>query len=88
MKIKSNFILRKVASTNVVLPLGASVAGFKGMLTLNDSGVMLWELLVQGSTKEELALALENEYEVTHDVALADVDEFIEKLKTIDCIDM
>ena len=88
MKIKSNFILRRVADTNVVLPLGASVAGFKGMLTLNDSGVMLWELLMQGSTKEELALALENEYEVGHETALSDVDEFIEKLKAINCIDM
>ena len=88
MKIKSNFILRKVADTNVVLPLGASVAGFKGMLTLHASGVMLWELLVQGSTEEELALALENEYEVEHETALSDVKEFIENLKSIDCIDM
>ena len=88
MTIKSNFILRKVADTNVVLPLGASVAGFKGMLTLNASGVMLWELLVQGSTEEELALALENEYEVEHETALSDVKEFIENLKSIDCIDM
>ena len=88
MKIKSNFVLRKVANTNVVLPLGASISGFKGMVTLNDSGVKLWELLMQGSDREELALALESVYEVEHSVALADVDEFIASLNSIDCIEM
>ena len=35
MKLKKNFVLRQVAGTWVVLPLGAETVNFSGMLQLN-----------------------------------------------------
>lgn len=88
MKIKENFALRQVAGTWVVLPLAQATLDFNGMLTLNDSGRFLWNLLVNGSTREALATALTEEYDVSYEEALADVDEYVEKLKSAGCIDV
>ena len=88
MKIKQNFALRQVAGTWAVLPLASANLNFNGMLTLNDSGYLLWKLLEQESTREALATALTEEYDVTFEQALADVDEYLEKLDKAGCIDM
>ena len=87
MKIKSNFALKKIAGTWVVLPLKEQTVDFTGMLTLNESGCMLWQLLEGGCTREELAQALVNEYEVSYENALSDVNEYLEKLTQAGCID-
>ena len=64
----------------MVFPIDMSDLDFTGMLTLNETGVFLWSLLRADTTREELAKALTEEYDVTYDEALADVDAFIEKL--------
>lgn len=87
MKINKNFALRNVANTWVVLPLAEKTVDFNGMLKLNESGVLLWKQLEQGAERESLADLLVNEYEVTREQALADVDEFIEILIKAGCIE-
>ena len=81
MKISENFVLRQVADTWVVLPVGQASVDFNGMLTLNESGAILWQALEKGGDREALADALLAEYEVDRATALADVDEFLKKLK-------
>ena len=88
MRIKENFVLRKVAGTYAVLALGEATVDFNGLLTLNETGLMLWKLIEQGSTKEELAKALTEEYEVTYETALSDVDEYLEKLNKAGCLEL
>ena len=87
MKIKENLALRQVAGTWVVLPLASKVLDFDGMLTLNETGCMLWKLLEGGSALEDMAIALTNEYDVSHEQALADVREFLEILQKAGCIE-
>ena len=88
MKIKENFHLRKVAGTWAVLPTGEATLDFNGILTLNESGYMLWQLLEKGCTREDLAKALTEEYEVSFEEALADSDAFIQKLTEAKCIEL
>ena len=76
MKLKENFVLRRVLNNWVVLPLGAATVDFNGILNLNDSGALLWQRLEQGAGREELADALTAQYDVSRTQALADVDEF------------
>lgn len=87
MRIKENFALRQVADTWCVLPLGEATLNLNGMLTLNNSGAMLWKVLEKGGSKESMAYALLAEYDVDREQALADVEEFIEKLRAVDCIE-
>ena len=88
MKLKKNFVLREVVGTWVVLPLGVETVNFSGMLQLNDSGAFLWRTLENGGDKNTLIEALLNEYEVTVELAEADVDKFLTKLNDFGCLQL
>lgn len=87
MKLKDSYILRQVADSWVVLPLGPVAVEFNGMLTLNETGALLWQKLEQGADREALADALTGEYAVDRSQALADVDEFLAKLAEVGCLE-
>lgn len=81
MKIKNDYMLRKVADAYVVVPIGAEVAKFNGMINLNDAGALLWQGLEEDSDKEQLVELLMSRYEVDEATALKDVEYFITELK-------
>lgn len=80
MKIKNGFILRKVPGMNLVMPTGKNVKTFNGSLMLNDTGAFIFERLQKGSTQEEIADALTQEYDVSLDTASTDVQKTIDSL--------
>lgn len=80
MKIRDGYLLRNVAGKNIVVSIGSDV-DFNGMLTLNDTGVFFWNLLQKDTTKEEMLEAVLKEYDVSSDIALQDIENFIQKLK-------
>lgn len=87
MRIKSDFALRQVAGTWVVLPFGTEIVNFNGMLKLNESSVLLWKILEQGADRDALIAALTSEYDVDAETAGTDVDAFVEKLRNIGCLE-
>lgn len=80
MKRNPNFLLRRVADSVVVVPVGAATAAFPGMITLNDTGAYLWELLEQEQTVETLTVAMTDRYDVEQDLARKDVEAFVGRL--------
>ena len=88
MKIKENYVLKNVVGTWSVFPLGDAVLNLTGILTLNDTGCMLWRMLEDGSTKEDLASRLVSDYDVSYDEAYADVTEFVDKLAEVGCLEI
>ena len=87
MKLKSDLVLRQIADTWVVLPLSKDTLDFDGMLTLNDTGALLWQTLEKGGDREAMADALTAEYEVSREAALQDVDVFLVKLQETGCVE-
>ena len=83
MKRSSDFLLRDVAGTMVIVPVGAAVSAFPGMVTLNTTGAYLWELLEQDQSIQSLAEALVDRYDVDYEKAQADVNAYIAKLTPI-----
>ena len=81
MKRSADFLLRDVAGTLVIVPVGAAVSGFPGMITLNATAAYLWQLLETEQTVESLTEALLERYEVDEQKAKADVEAFIKKLQ-------
>ena len=81
MKIEENYMLRKVADCYVVVPIGAAVAEFNGMINLNEVGAFLWRQLESDTTPEAVVAAVLEEYEVDEAVAKADVDKFVKELQ-------
>ncbi|MGN1468310.1 MAG: PqqD family protein [Ruminococcus sp.] len=87
MKIKDDFVMRKMADTTVVVPVGSNAIDFNGMINLNETGAFLFEILQQGATNEELVSKLLDEYDVSREQACKDVDIFVKKLKDADIIE-
>lgn len=81
MKIKEGFLLRNVAGSNVVVPIGQATLDFNGMISLNDTGAFLFSKMVEGITREQLIKELMAEYDIEEELAQNDVDIFIEKIK-------
>lgn len=81
MKVKKDFILRKISDSYVVVPVGEAVVDFSGLVNLNESGALLFETLQKGADEDKLVDVLLSEYEVEEDIARADVKRFITKVK-------
>ncbi len=73
-------MLRDVAGTTVIVPVGAAVSNFPGMMTMNATGAYIWDLLETEQTVQSLTDALVANYDVSPEVAKADVETFLEKL--------
>lgn len=87
MKIKEEFLMRKVADSWIVVPIDKEAEKFNGMISLNESGAFLWSVLKEGASRERLVDALCAEYDVDRDLAGTDVDAFIDRLNEIHCMD-
>lgn len=87
MKIKKDFILRKVADSYVVVPVGKLTLDFNGIINLNETGAFLFELLQEGAEKEELLRKMLEEYDVTSEKAAADIDVFLKKAEEADVLE-
>ena len=87
MKIKEGFLLREVAGKYVVVPLGAQSVDFRCLITLNEVGAFLWQKMTTECTMDELVAALLAEYDVTAEIATADVERFVASLREKNLLD-
>jgi hypothetical protein len=81
-----DFLLREVAGSHVLVPVGAASRDFAGIVTLNSVGVLLWNALETTQTKESLAKVLTDRYEVSDMQAMADVEKFLQNLKSVGAV--
>lgn len=81
MKVSQDFVLRDIAGEHIVVPTGAAASQIYGIMTLNDSGLLLWNMLKEGCNGEELTAAILAEYEVDEETAAQDVEKFLERLR-------
>ncbi len=87
MKIKNGFLLRPLADTFVVVPVGQAAVDLRGMITLNGTGAFLWKMLETEQTAQTLVEALLDTYQVTPETAAQDVARFLELLCTNDLLE-
>ena len=81
MKIKEGFILREIAGSFVVVPVGQNLVDFSSMITLNETGAFLWNALSEETSEEQLCHKLLSEYEgVSKEEALGDIRDFVKIL--------
>ena len=87
MRIKEGFMLREAAGETVVVPFGEEALNFQGIISLNETGALLWKELEQGCEKKDLVQALLDEYEVDAETAEKDVNEFLKRADDAGLID-
>lgn len=79
MKIKQGYTLRGIADSFVVVPTEGDI-NLNGIITLNESGAFLFNLMQEETTKQELIAAMLKEYKIDEATAKKDIEIFIERL--------
>ena len=87
MKIKDGFILQTVGDENVVVPIGKASTGLNGIIRLNGSGVLLWNLLAAGADEQQLIRGLTEEYGISDETAGRDISAFLAVLAKAGCLE-
>lgn len=80
MKLEKEFVLREIAGDYVIIPVGKTVIEFNGLITVNEVGVSIWNMLQNEVTFDQIVQGILNEYEVEENVAREDIREFLDQL--------
>lgn len=80
MRINKEFVLREIAGDYIIIPIGATALEFNGLITVNEVGVTIWNMLQEEVTMDELVQGVLAEYEVEEETARKDIQEFLEEL--------
>ena len=87
MKLKRGFVVKDVAGKKYAVATGEVARSFKGMLKLNEMGTIVFTLLQQSTTEEEIVQAIMQEYDAPHDLVMSDVKNFIYQLRSINVLE-
>ena len=86
MELKKKFVLRNIVGETILVPIGQNNEAFNGLIAINELGKFIWENIESSKDEDELLQRILDEYEVDKDVAKADLDGFLGKLKAVDII--
>ena len=81
MKLRGEFVVRKVMEQVVAIPVGQTALELNGMVLLNDVSKVIWECLEQGAELCDIVTAVTDAFEVSREQAQTDILEFIGKLQ-------
>lgn len=88
MRIKEGFKMRSLLKEYVVTAEGSGQVNFNKIIALNQTAAFLWEKVTGRDFNEsELVSLLLEEYDVTEDVASADVCNLVLKWREAGLID-
>lgn len=86
LKVSDQFILRTIADENLLIPVGEAAIHVKGLISLSESGALLYDKLKGGCSREDLIAALTAEYEVSEDEAARDTDAFLNQMRQLNML--
>ena len=84
--LKSSYVVRKIGEDYFAVCV-TSTASAQQMIKLNETGAFLFEKCKEGINEEALVTALLDEYDVSRELAAADVARFIDNLRANGLID-
>ena len=80
MRVDKEFVLREIAGDYIIIPTGKTVLEFNGLITVNEVGVSIWNMLQKEVTFDKLVQGILDEYDVEEQVAREDIfyDGFVD----------
>lgn len=81
MRIKNGFLLKEVAGEYVAVPFEGNYENLGAMISLNETGAFLWQLLEEDTDAAYLENELVKRYGVEPELAEKAVLEFTESLR-------
>ena len=87
MKQNPNYIISDVADSHILVPVGEAAVNFNSIISLNEMGQTIWNMLAEDTTEEALLESILAEYDVSAERARADIGSFLAKLRENGCIE-
>lgn len=87
-KARSDFALREISGENVLIPIGNQVFRNNSVIVMNDTAMFMWKALKSELSLFQLVKALVDEYEISADAVLDDVDRFLTALLKVDALEV
>ena len=78
MTIRKQLVKREIAGDVILVPVGDASLTLQGLLTLNETGELLWDTLPNAADEEA--------YEVDEATAQADVHAFMARLRELEIL--
>ena len=85
MKLKNGFVTHEMGGEQIMVATGD--VSFPGLVRSNPTAAFIVDCLKEETTKEAIVQAMLNKYEVTEEVAAADVDKILGKLRSVGALD-
>ncbi len=86
MKLNGTFVIRSIAGETVIVPVGETALRYNGMITTTETGEVIWKMLENDVTEEEIVDALMEQFEADRETIAGDVQEFLEQLRKMNLL--
>jgi len=80
MKLIEGFCIRKILDETVIIPTGKAAHCLSGLISVNETGEFIFELLQTEQTIDSLVAGMLEEFEVEKETAEADAEAFVKVL--------
>ena len=81
MRIKDEYVLRRIADENIVIAVGEKVVEFSGMIAINDTTARIWEYLCEERTFDEVLGHVLSLYDIDEETAKSDLAKLIAQME-------
>jgi hypothetical protein len=86
MEIKKELLKREIAGESFLIPLGKTTYEANGLYALTELGAFIWDALPQADNEENILEQILLEYEVDEATAREDLNQFLDKLRTLNIL--
>ena len=85
MKLKTNFVTQEIEGTQFLVPLGRE--DFHGMVRSNKTAAFIVDCLKEETAPEKIVDAMCSRYKAPREVIAADVEEILNRLRSIHALE-
>ena len=78
---EKKIVTRKIAGETIIVPVRTHVGELDSVYTLNEIGTLIWDLLQDGKSNEEITQVICETYEVPSEQAKIDVCQFLQTME-------
>ena len=86
-RVRSGYILREAAGEFLAIPVNKEAADQGQIAIMSESGRLLWAALKEPKSVRELTDVLTDEYDVSSEIAEADIREFLNRMQLLNLLE-
>jgi hypothetical protein len=81
-----DFVYRQIVDEMILVPIRHNFGELESIFTLNEVAARVWHLLDGARTLEEIRDVIQDEFDVSADVAGRDLEEFVAELEIVGAV--